>query len=357
MSAIPPHPSEAPPAQPVHGPSPRPFQSDEKVAVTICTRNRPGYLAALLSSLVSQTWSAWCLVVNDQSDAPVAEDPSVRDLLILLETRGHAVRVFRSQEPRDRYQRVLEAVPPEIEFVHRIDDDVVVTPTYLEEVMRPFAWFPERPLAAVGGCLAGPHMSPLRLEHMLARRGWFPRIDRPTWRLQGHHYEEREVLEMESLWGCAMCYRRSAVARVEGWVVEGWSPQIFREDSDMSARLVVAGYELMVTTAALGWHLVAPSGGARDVEKKPDGANVFSSHRDEYAADDALFRARLDTLLRGYARGRRFARYPIESLERGRYASRPLVTPHARARAWLAERLPRGLRRRWGRGTRRRAAR
>jgi cellulose synthase/poly-beta-1,6-N-acetylglucosamine synthase-like glycosyltransferase len=314
----------------------RPFRPDETVAVTVCTRNRPGYLAALLASLVPQTWPAWVLVVNDQSDAPVAEDPAVKDLLALLDTRGHAVEILRTKEPRDRYQRVLEAVPEEIEFVHRIDDDVVVTPTYLEEVVRPFSWFPDRPVAAVGGCLAGPHMTPLRLDHMLARSNWLPRIDRPTWRLQGHHYEEREVLELESLWGCAMCYRRSAVLHVGGWLVEGWSPQIFREDSDMSARLAVAGYEMMVTTAALGWHLVAPSGGARDVEKTPDGANVFSSHRDEYAADDALFRERLRTLLRGY--------------RRDRFERHPMVSPRARARAWLVERLPRGVRRRWGRG-------
>ena len=39
--------------------------------MTVCTKNRPGYLAALLATLVNQTYQHWMLVLNDQSDSPV----------------------------------------------------------------------------------------------------------------------------------------------------------------------------------------------------------------------------------------------------------------------------------------------
>jgi len=302
----------------------RPVAPDERVAVTITTKNRPTYLAALLTSLSQQTYTNWQLVINDQSDMPVNENDTNKDLLTLIEAQGHGIQIIQTKNPCDRYQRVLEAVPAGIEFVHRIDDDVVLSPTYLEKILRPFVYFADRPLAAVGGCLPGPHMRPLSLGKALAQPGWFPRIDKPTWQLQGHGYEEHEIVEMESLWGCAMLYRRSAVMAVGGWTVPGQSQQIFREDSDMSARLVVAGYELMMTTEALGWHLVAPSGGAREVRKTTQG-NVYASHREEYDADDRLFRERIEQFLSTGYRRETFLRYRIADLEQQRQQPRPLV--------------------------------
>lgn len=321
------------------------MSGDEIVAVTIATKNRPGYLAALLATLSQQTYPNWVLVVNDQSEAPVADNAAVRDLLTLIETQGHAVSVFRTQDPTTRYQQALEAVPAAIEFIHRIDDDVVLAPTYLDKLARPFLFFPERALAAVGGCLAGPAMQPMPLNVALRQPGWFPTIDHPTWRLQGHCYHEREIIEMESLWGCAMCYRRSAALDVGGWTVSGQSQQIFREDSDMSARWLAAGYELMMTTEALGWHLVAPEGGARVVTKTTTG-NVFGSHREEYEADERLFRQRLAVLLSAGYRRRKFHRYLISDLEQGRVQPHRLLAPRDRLYHALAQRTPATLRRR-----------
>lgn len=321
----------------------RPLAHDEPIAVTIATRNRPVYLTALLTSLALQTHPRWSLVVNDQSDVPVTENDTVRDLLMLLESLGHATHVFRSTEPRDRYQRVMEAAPAGVELIVRIDDDVIVTPTYLEKIVAPLAFFADRPIAAVGGCLPEPHM---RDAHPLGRRladpDWIPRAERPTWRLQGHHYTTREVITVDSLWGCSMCYRRSAAAAVGGWTVAGQSEQIFREDSDMSARWRAAGYELLVTTDALGRHLVAPSGGSREYRKSPQG-NVLVSDRAPFEADDRLFRERLATILAGFTPSPP-QRWTIEDLERGDRRARAFVGAGDRLAATAAA-LRRSLRR------------
>jgi GT2 family glycosyltransferase len=317
----------------------------ERVAVTIATKNRPAYLAALLASLIQQTYPHWLLVLNDQSDTPVTETAAVRDLLDVMRAQGHPVLLFASATPTDRYQRLLDAAPPEIEFIHRIDDDVLLTPNYLETLLRVFAYFPFKPLAAVGGCLAGAHAQPLSLSRALAQPNWYPRLDKPTWRLQGHFYRERECIEMQSLWGCAMCYRRSAAQAVGGWVVAGQSPQIFREDSDMSARWLVAGYELMMTTAARAWHLVAPDGGARRVTKTAQG-NLFNSHRAEYQADENLFRARLAQLVPPNFQPPPPKRYRIADLENDVWKPFPLQNRRARAQSALLAHMPRPLQQR-----------
>ena len=322
----------------------RPIEVDERIAVVITTKNRPNYLVSLLTSLVHQTYERWALVVNDQSDVPVEDVDTVGDLLQLLATLGHEVIVFHSQEPRDRYQRVMERAPEDVEFLVRVDDDVVLSPSYLERILAPFHFFPERPVAAVGGCLPEPHMgAPHHLGRRLADPDWVPRIDRPTWRLQGHAYRSREILTVESLWGSSMCYRRSAAEDVGGWFVEGQTEQVFREDSDMSARWRVAGYDLLLTTDARGRHLVAPSGGARSYRKSPSG-NVLISDRRPFEADDRLFRQRLETLLQGYTPAPP-ERFSIEDLERGDRRARPLVGPTTLLASRVAKSLRTTLRR------------
>jgi GT2 family glycosyltransferase len=322
-----------------------PIGEEESIAVTICTKNRPGYLASLLASLVNQTYPHWSLVVNDQSASAVEENDAVKDLLQVIRTRGHGVKVFRSTDPRTRHQEAMDATRRDAELILRVDDDVLLTPTFVEEILRPYRFFPQRPLAAVGPCLADVRSRPLRLEPRLADPSWVPRVDRPTWRLQGHAYTSAEILEVESLFGSAICYRRSAVIAVGGWAVSGYSEQIYREESDMSARLLAAGYELMVTTAAVGWHLLAPSGGNRTYLKTPRG-NVLVSDRRPFEEDDRLFRTRLAALLETAAGnlGHQRRRYRIAELAAGAAVARPLVTWRGRARRRAGQAVYRVLR-------------
>src|SRR5581483_8702722 len=148
---------------------------------------------------------------------------------------------------------------------------------------------------------------------------------------------------VESLWGSAIAYRRSAAERVGGWAVPGYSEQIYREDSDMSARLLAAGYQLMVSTAALGWHLVAPSGGSR-VYRKSTRGNVLVSDARPWEADDRLFRERVQRLLAEGAPRRPLRRYRIADLAAGRRVSRPLATRRGRALRQAARLVYRTLR-------------
>jgi hypothetical protein len=302
-----------------------PLPRDQRIAVAIPTKNRPSYLVALLASLVHQTFGNWLLVVNDQSDVPIEEHAAVCDLLTLIKSLGHSVRTIRTDTGWDRHQRAMEAVPPDVELIVRVDDDVMLTPRFLADI-------PDLPVAAVGGCTPEPHLKVLDLDLQLTEPNWAPTIDHPSWRLQGNQYTTHEVLEVESLLGHAICYRRSAVEAVGGWGVRGYSNQAHREETDTCMRLCAAGYELLVTTEALGWHLYAPSGGSRTVKKTAAGVVLTSGHA-EVQLDDALFRKRLEALKQAGLSDHVRKRYRLSALDEGRRRGRPMVGPAGRIKA------------------------
>ncbi len=310
----------------------RPLPRDERLAVAIPTKNRPSYLAALLASLVHQTCGNWLLVVNDSSDEPVEEDAAVRDLLTLIASLGHAVRTIRTDTGWDRHQRAMEAVPPEVELILRVDDDVMLTPRFLEDIQKPFRLFADMPVAAVGGCTPEAHLKALDLDLQLTEPHWVSTVDDPCWRLQGNHYTAHEVLEVESLLGHAICYRRSAVEAVGGWAVRGYSNHAYREETDTCMRLRAAGYELLVTTEALAWHLYAPTGGSRVVDKTAAGI-VMASGRAELPLDEALFRKRLHALKQAGLSDQVRKRYRLSELAMGQRRGRRMIGLAGRVKA------------------------
>ena len=322
-----------------------PLPRDPHIAVAIPTKNRPSYLVALLASLAHQTFENWLLVINDQSDVPVEEHAAVCDVLTLIKSLGHPVRTIRSDTGWDRHQRAMEAVPSDVELIVRIDDDVMLTPRFLADIQKPFRLFADRPVAAVGGCTPEAHLKALDLDLQLTEPNWAPTIDHPSWRLQGNHYTTHEVLEVESLLGHAICYRRSAVEAVGGWGVRGYSNQAHREETDTCMRLRAARYELLVTTEALAWHLYAPSGGSRTVEKTAAGVVLTSGHA-EVRLDDALFRKRLAALKQAGLSDQIRKRYRLSALAAGQRRGRPMICVGGRVKA-LRRKARRALGRVW----------
>lgn len=302
----------------------RPIKQNEKIAVAIPTKNRYNYLAALLSSLIQQRYTNWMLVINDQSNLPVEGDNLLKDLFTLIRNEGHDVRIICTRNGWERHQSAMEAVPEEIEFIVRIDDDVLLSKDFLANLVKPFMFFTDRALVAAGGCYPEVNMKPQRLGQRIMEQEWMPTVLRPTWKLQGHCYFEREIINVESLFGPAMLYRRSAIDKIGGWAISGYSHQAFREESDASARLKFAGYELMVTTEALAWHLLAPSGGSREILKTPKG-NFVVSERKPLDEDEALFQKRMrEFFARSFYIPAVPRRYRISDLEKGAHKGYPL---------------------------------
>jgi GT2 family glycosyltransferase len=302
----------------------RSLRDNERIAVAVPTRNRHAHLAVCLGAILQQTYTNWVLVINDSSDIPVETSDLLATLLKLIRRSDHEVRIVYTDSGADRHQSAMNAVPRGIDLILRVDDDVMLTPTFLEDILRPFALFPQRALAAVGGCYPETHMKALALERSLRDPRWAHSIQAPEWknngwRLQGNHYRERQILEVGSLLGHAICYRRSAVQKAGGWAVEGYSRQAHREESDLSARLLASGFEMMVTTQALAWHLYAPEGGSRDVLKFDD-QKIIVSDVVPIHEDEALFWRRMESFHSQRQTRRDWRRYDL----RGRLITKPV---------------------------------
>ena len=293
---------------------------DERIAIAVPTKNRPSYLSILISCILSQTYKNWTLIINDQSDTPVDRDHAVRDLFTLAKRTGHDVRIIRTDKGSERHQSAMEAVPEDIELILRIDDDMFPEPVFLENVLKPFRFFPAEPLAAVGGLHPEPGNGPRDLDIALGDPEWIPRFDKPDWRLQGHfYYNSPEILEAESLGGGAILYRRSAVEDAGGWAAAGYSDAAFREESDLCARLYAKGYTMMITTEAIVWHLLAPSGGARKYLKTGKG-NIMVSDKGDMESDERVFAETLRGISEAVGSSpRKLSRYKLSELESGIY--------------------------------------
>lgn len=298
----------------------RALRPDEKIAIAVPTRDRPSYLAVLIACIISQTYTNWMLLINDQSDTPIDRDHALRDLFNLARRTGHDVRIIRTYAGSERHQSAMEAVPEGIELILRIDDDMFPEPMFLENVLKPYRFFPDEPLAAVGGLHPEPGNGPRDLDIALSDPEWIPRFDKPDWRLQGHfYYSPPEILEAESLGGGAILYRRSAIEDAGGWAVPGYSDLAFREESDLSARLYARGYKMMITTGAIVWHLLAPGGGARKYLKTGKG-NIMLTDRGDMQSDERVFAETLrDISETTGASSRRLRRYKLSELETGIY--------------------------------------
>lgn len=305
----------------------RPIRPDEKIAVAIPTKNRPNYLAILLTSLLDQTYTNFMIVINDQSDTPVERDDAVSSLLAVAKRAGQEIKIIHTEGGWKRHQQAMEAVPAQIEFIIRIDDDMLPDKHFIESILKPFRFFPDRNLAAVGGCIPYRGSKKTNLDYKLAERSYTSVLDDLVWKLQGYHYyNDPEVIEVYSLAGGAICYRRRAVEDAGGWAVEGYSDIAYREESDLCARLVEKNYALMVTTEAVAWHLFALGGGARRHVRTPFGIFMVSG-KSGMESDGRLFDARMKALHdKSGPTAKVPMRYKIRELEKNVYKISPLLT-------------------------------
>jgi hypothetical protein len=236
-------------------------------------------------------------------------------------------------------------VPEAIEFILRIDDDMLPDRYMIESMLKPFRFFADRNLAAVGGCFPSTGSKRANLDVKLTERSYASTLDELVWKLQGcYYYSEPEVIEVETIAGGAICYRRRAVEDAGGWAVEGYSDIAYREESDICARLVDKNYTLMVTTEAIAWHLFAYKGGARTYVKTPFGSLMISG-MSEMESDEKLYDERMKSIITKYSPSySEPKRYKIKDLEKNIYKSSPLRTLKGRTLKAIESRLLRKFR-------------
>ena len=119
-------------------------------AVVICTRNRPADLRRTLDSIEEQR-GAVLVVVVDASDAEPAAQNRRRTTRL-----AHSTYLAYPEAPSLARQRNfgVDHLPPSVEVVHFVDDDVTVQPAYFRQLAEVLRRNPA--LGGVGGAVIDP---------------------------------------------------------------------------------------------------------------------------------------------------------------------------------------------------------
>jgi len=213
-----------------------------KLSVIVATHARPDALARLLNSLAPQLAGAAdgasyeILLAENGTPTPSILPAPAPPLEHLHDPRPGKCRI---QNVAIRHAKG--------DIIVCLDDDLVVAPNYLAEVERFFTEHPE--FAAMKGRI-------LPAEDPAAKVG----ADAAVWLDLPIVDHGEEVIEVRGVLGANMAFRASALAGV-GLFDERLGPGAagHEEETEMSARLVRAGFRIGYAPRALVYHDVDPA--------------------------------------------------------------------------------------------------
>jgi GT2 family glycosyltransferase len=212
-----------------------------KISIIIATCRRPSSLSRLLYSLAPQfvRGSHELFVCENGTSAPASLDDAGIQLVHLHDRRPGKCRI---------QNRALALASGEI--VVFLDDDVVVTPEYLDAVERFFDCYPQ--FAAMKGRILAAE-DPATVAGPVAPYLDLPIVDHGA-----------EVIEVGGVIGANMAFRASAL-RAVGPFDERLGPGAagHEEETELSHRLGQAGLRIGYAPRALALHEVDPARAVR----------------------------------------------------------------------------------------------
>lgn len=213
-----------------------------KLSLVIATHGRPASLERLVKSLAAQIrpGERELFIADNGTAAPSALAAGIAPVIHLHDPRPGKCRI---------QNRAIRAARGAI--VACLDDDVIVTPRYLDEVERFFEQHPE--FAAMKGRV-------LAAEDPLQRVGpGAVYLDLPI----VDHGED--VIEVRGVLGANMAFRRDPLTEV-GLFDERLGPGAagHEEETEISARLRRAGFRIGYAPGALVYHEVDPARANRE---------------------------------------------------------------------------------------------
>lgn len=278
-----------------------PVRPGDRVLIDCTTRDRHPYLAALLTSLWSQTFKDWDILIEiDDSDESVLRNHQLLGLLNRIGNEGHGWQMIRShqQGPHIAHDRTLQMAKDhpkhKYKLICRIDDDIIVRPDYLENLYALFLEDKNCEIAAVGGIYPYPdrdqksQSAPPDFATSIEYAG---KIDHNVpWPYVCFYPEGTKPRLVEHLYS-------SFLYRVEVAVAIGGYCRLFsqighREESDLTARFFYGGYKMFIQPKSIGFHFQAPSGGIR--------SEAIIDKKALAESDDRIYRRRLAKWKKGW---------------------------------------------------------
>jgi len=216
-----------------------------KVSVVICTHNRPECLKKCVDSILGQTILPKDIVIIDDGcldGSSIQAGCSAKNVKLKYYWKDRGLQGLTIS--RNIGVRMTEG-----EIIVFLDDDVVLDPEYLSEIVHVFTDDVNSEIGGVGGYIIDAYTIK---QHSISRiffTGW-KREGKciqltPMGALVVRPITERS--EVESLSGCNMCYRRSVFTEYE--FDEGLYNYALGEDVDFSYR-VGKKYKLIIEPKA-----------------------------------------------------------------------------------------------------------
>ena len=192
---------------------------DASEAIVICTRNRPEALAQTLDGIAAHPPQASAaLFVIDASDPSSREQNRDRVDTVTACPSVHVPYTGTPSLPRQRNQ-AIDRLPPSVEVVHFIDDDVTVQAGYFDALSRMLRARPD--VGGTGGVIVESTMSPDPASPSALRRLFLLSHAEPgrvlpsgcTSSAQTPARPDTGLRATEWLSGCSSSYRRAVFDR------------------------------------------------------------------------------------------------------------------------------------------------
>ncbi len=233
----------------------------DEVSMIVATYNRPGDLADCLASILQQTHLPGELIVVDNGRG--LPDHWVAGRTAQFSRRGVRLAYLKNDHGNSlTVARNLGFRQSRGDFVLYVDDDVVLEPTYLEQLLRVYDEHPDA--VGVHGYIQRPRGRPSRMGNLFGRvflLGWVARDNCRLLPSLGTTYPFPLTRVTGCTWlsGANHSYRRAVLERIS------YDEQLMRyaegEDIDHSHRVFKA-YQggLYITPHAKLWHRVSREG-------------------------------------------------------------------------------------------------
>lgn len=247
---------------------------NERVSIQVLNSNRVGELDILLTSLISQSYEQWDLIILDESQTPVINHKHINDLITFIKCRGHGV-IYKYQVAiynigKNRNE-CFKNDKFENEIIIRIDDDSLLDKDYIRLLVETYKDLKSKgvKVGAVGGIvpLVGAVPTYKNVPEIfnkveLDKEGNIIKLGDDG----GFDYLEDKVVESHHL-RSSFLFTRESFKAVNGHPLE-YGFNGYREETDFSFKLImIGGYKLFTRTGAKCYHLQA-GGGSRNFSQE-----------------------------------------------------------------------------------------
>ena len=236
-----------------------------RTSLIICTKDRPDDLRRTLDSVRQQTRLPNEVIIVDAGSLGSLDVVMSRDTADTL----HA-RYFQTPPVGTNYQRNIAVRESTGDVLLLIDDDVTLSPHYLENVVAVFTQDTTGTVGAVGGRAfnekndqdaTGLRRMLLPVIHGIRRFAFLP-VPSSNGRmlpsgLANYPDLSEEQQSIEALYGCCMSFRRDVFTKVQ--FEEKFHGYCYLDDLDIARELRRAGYEILYAPTATLTHHQSPN--------------------------------------------------------------------------------------------------